>query len=346
MPANHSIGISGYRRRSPVKTLFRLLGWTLTVLVLTAITGWEILAVYYSNLPDGLRLPGAIGIALFSLGTLLLVRPAGRSILIFLCGFAMVVIWFLSIPPSNSRDWQQDVSRLSWADIDGDRITVHNIRNFDYRSETDYTPAYYDKQFYLSKLQGVDVIAVYWMGPAIAHVFLSFDFTGNDHLAISIEARKTKGQGYSTVKGFFRQYELYYVVADERDVIRLRTNYRHDPPEQVYVYRAQGSIENGRRLFLEYMTRINALKTTPEFYNSLTTNCTTNIWLNTRVNPDHLPFSWKILLSGYVPQYLYETGRLDRSIPFSELEKRAHINVRAHAADKAADFSQRIREGH
>lgn len=345
MPEYHSIGISGYRRRSPVKTLFRVLGWILAVLVLIAITGWEALAVYYSNLPVGLRLPGAIVIALFSLGTLLLVRPAGRSILIFLCGFATIVIWFLSIPPSNNRDWQADVARLSWADIDGDRITVHNIRNFDYRSETDYTPAYYDKQFNLSKLEGVDVVAVYWMGPAIAHVFLSFGFTGGDHLAISIEARKEKGEGYSTVKGFFRQYELYYVVADERDVIRLRTNYRHDPPEEVYVYPSHGSIADGRRLFLEYMTKINSLKTTPEFYNSLTTNCTTNIWLNSRVNPDHLPFSWKILLSGYVPQYLYETGRLDRSTPFPELQKRAHINDRAHAADKAADFSLRIREG-
>ncbi len=152
--------------------LFRVLGWILAVLVLTAITGWETLAVYYSNLPEGLRLPGAIVIALFSLGTLVLVRPAGRSILIFLCGFAMIVIWFLMIPPSNNRDWQTDVARLSWAEIDGDRVTVHDIRNFDYRSETDYTPAYYDKRFDLRQLESVDVVAVYWMGPAIAHVFL------------------------------------------------------------------------------------------------------------------------------------------------------------------------------
>ena len=231
-----------------------MIGWILTVLILLAITGWETLAVYYSNLPEGLRLPGAIGIALVSLGTLLMVRPAGRSILIFLSGFAIVILWFLLIPASNDRDWQPDVARLAWADIDGDRITVHNIRNFDYRTETDYTPAYYDKQFDLSQLESVDVVAVYWMGPAIAHVFLSFGFAGGDYLAISIEARKEKGEGYSTVKGFFRQYELYYVVADERDVIRLRTNYRHDPPEEVYVYRAHhGTIENGRRLFLEYM---------------------------------------------------------------------------------------------
>ncbi|MFH0997299.1 MAG: DUF4105 domain-containing protein [Pseudomonadota bacterium] len=323
-----------------------MIGWILTVLILLVITGWETLAVYYSNLPEPLRLPGAIGIALVSLGALLMVRPAGRSILFFLSIFAIVVLGFLLIPPSNDRDWQPDVARLSWADIDGDRITVHNIRNFEYRSETDYTPAYYDKRFDLSKLEAVDVVAVYWMGPTIAHVLLSFGFTGGDHLAISIEARKKKGEGYSTLKGFFRQYELYYVVADERDVIRLRTNYRHDPPEDVYVYRARhGTLESGRRLFLEYMVKINNLKASPEFYNTLTTNCTTNIWMNTRVNPEHLPFNWKILASGYVPEYLYESGRLDNSMPFAELTRRSHVNARAHAADTATDFSQRIRTG-
>ncbi len=338
--------ISGRVHRSPVKNLFRWIGWTLTVLILLSVTGWETLAVYYSNLPESLRLPGAIGIALVSLGTLLWVRPAGRSISIFLCVFSIIVLWFFFIPASNDRDWQPDVARLAWAEIDGDRITVHNIRNFDYRSETDYTPAYYDKYFDLSRLESVDVVAVYWMGPDIAHVFLSFGFAGGDYLAISIEARKEKVEGYSTVKGFFRQYELYYVVADERDVIRLRTNYRHDPPEDVYVYRAQhGTIENGRRLFLSYLDQINALKARPEFYNTLTTNCTTNIWLNTRVNPDHLPFSWKILLSGHIPEYLYETGRLDNSLPFPELKKRVHVNERAQTADSAADFSLRIREG-
>jgi hypothetical protein len=309
-----------------------------------AVIGWETLAVYYSNLPDGLRLPGAIAIALISLCTLLFIHPETRSIPIFFCVFSIVITWFFLIPPSNDRVWLPENERLSWADIDGDRVTVHDIRNFDYRSETDFTPAYYDKTFYVSRLRSVDVIAVYWMGPAIAHVFLSFGFADGDQLAISIEARKEKGEGYSTVKGFFRQYELYYVVADERDVIRLRTNYRHDPPEDVYVYRAHGPIEDGRRLFLSYIEKINSLKDKPEFYNSLTTNCTTNIWLNARINPDHVPFSWKVLASGYVPEYLYETGRLDKSLPFSEIQKHAHVNARAQAADTAADFSKRIRE--
>lgn len=336
--------LSGKGYRSPAATFIRMLGWMLVVLVILAVTVWEILFVYSSSLPGGLGPPGAIGIGLVSLGIWLMPRTRTRSFQLFLIVFAGLFFWFFSIPASNDRDWQPDLARLSWAEIKGDAVTVHNIRNCDYRSETDFTLGYYDKDFDLQKLEAVDLVAVYWMGPAIAHIFLSFGFTDGEHLAVSIEARKEKGEGYSTIKGFFRQYELYYVVADERDVIRLRTNYRKDPPEDVYVFRSKGPIENGRRLFLAYMEKLNALKARPEFYNSLTTNCTTNIWVNTHVNPDHIPFSWKILLSGYVPEYLYETGRLDNSVPFPELQRATHVNARAQAADAAADFSRRIRQ--
>ena len=255
----------------------------------------------------------------------------------------LAVLWS-GLEPTNDRDWEPEVALLAYSTLAGDRVTVHNIRNFDYRTETDFTSAYYDKTFDLRELRSVEIVTSYWTGPAIAHVFVSFGFSGDDYLAISIEVRKPKGEGYSTLKGFFRQYELVYVVADERDVIRLRTNYRRDPPEDVYVYRISGPIEAGRRLFLEYMRRINALRTQPEFYNTLTTNCTTNIWTNDRVNPGRVPLSWKILASGYVPEYLYEQGRLETmGLSFPELQERAHVNARAQAADKAADFSRRIR---
>ncbi len=267
-----------------------------------------------------------------------------RTLAAYFALFVLLLVWWQTIKPSNERDWQTDVAILPYADIEGDIVTVHNIRNFDYRSETDYTPAYYDKRFDLRKLEGVDLVAVYWMGPAIAHIFVSFAFAGGDQLAISIETRKEKEESYSTLRGFFRQYELYYVVADERDVIRLRTNYRNDPPEDVYVYRVHGSLENERRVFMGYMNEINALQAHPEFYNTLTTNCTTGIYHLTLVNPEHLPLSWKILASGYVPEYAYDAGRLDNRLPFSELKRRAHVNARAKAANGAADFSRLIRE--
>jgi hypothetical protein len=319
----------------------------LSGLILIAITLWGTLAIYFGDShSDTIQISLALAWGFYGLATLLCLgfpRWCKRLLAGYAMLFGAIVTWWFTINPSNTREWQPDVAKLAYATFDGDHVTVHNIRNFDYRSEYDYQPAYYTKTYDLNKLEGVDLIAVYWMGPAIAHTILSFDFGGNDHLAVSIEARKELNEGYSTIKGFFRQYELIYIVADERDVVRLRTNYRQNPPEAVYLYRLQAPLENGRRLFLKYMEKINQLNTEPAFYNTLLDNCTTSIWLNTRINPTHLPFSWKILLSGYVPEYLYESGRLDSRIPFPELRKRAHINGRARAADHAADFSSLIR---
>ena len=163
-------------------------------------------------------------------------------------------------------------------------------------------------------------------------------------LAVSIETRKEQGESYSTLAGFFRQYELYYVVADERDVVGVRTTYRQ-PQEDVYIYRVKGPLKNARRVFLDYLEGMNELHEHPSYYNTLTTNCTTSVLFHTRMNPESPPMSWKILLSGYVPDYLYELGRLDTSHPFVELERLSRVNERAHAAGADAAFSRRIREG-
>jgi len=320
----------------------------LVVLAALGITGWGALALAIVG-PGGdtgrLVLAAVYGLAGLAAAIALVMRRGVRVALpVFAVALVAIGLWWNSLKPSNERDWQPEVAKLAYATINGDLVTVHNIRNFDYRTETDFTPAYYDKTFDVTKLDSVDLVAVYWMGPAIAHLLLSFGF-GDDHLAISIEARKEKGEGYSSAKGFFRQYELYYVVADERDVIRVRTNYRKDPPEDVYIYRVVGPPENGRRVFLEYMRRLNRLREHPEFYNTLTTNCTTAILTNTRVNPESLPFTWKVLLSGYTPAYVYESGRLDRSLPFEELQRRSLVNAAGKAADQAPDFSRRIRAG-
>jgi hypothetical protein len=322
----------------------------LIALLVLAAGIWGVLALAISGpQSDSLRLTLAAAFgaaALAALVALAVRRWRWRALAAFLVLFAAALVWYFSLQPSNDRDWVDENAALPHATIEGDLVTVRNVRNFAYRSETDFTPAWYDKTYDLRQLEGVDLVATYWMGPAVAHIFLSFAFAGGDHLAVSIETRKEKGEGYSTVKGFFRQYELYYVVADERDVIRLRTNYRKDPPEQVHVYRVAGDNAGARRVFLDYVNAMNALKAKPAFYNSLTTNCTTTIWTHSLVNPGHVPFSWKILASGYVPQYLYELGRLeDGGLPFAELQRRALVNPRAQQADGAEDFSVRIRQG-
>lgn len=319
----------------------------LGVLVVCA-TAWGTGVLFFAG-PGGTRTRGALAVILAVIGLavvggLCVRRWRWPAVLGFVAALALVVGWWSTIRPSNDRVWQPEVAVIPHATIRGDLVTVHDVRNFDYRTETDFTPRYEDRTYDLRRLDRVDLIAVYWMGPAIAHVMLSFGF-GDDHLAISIEARKERGEGYSTLGGFFRQYELVYIVADERDVIRLRTNYRKDPPEDVYVFPVQGPTDNARRVFLEYMRAINRLYAQPEFYNTLTTNCTNVIVTHTRVNPGHLPFSWKILLSGYAPEYAYESGRLGQDMPFAELRARSLVNAAAHAADQAPDFSTRIRAG-
>ncbi|HXV83616.1 MAG TPA: DUF4105 domain-containing protein [Candidatus Binatia bacterium] len=318
-------------------------------IVMVALTGWGTLAIYYSNVPgEGLRKIIALAFAFFGAALLVWYLVSSKRVLpllVFFAAFLLLVAWWSTTPALQDRDWAPEYARLPHATINGDLVTIHNIRNFEYRTETDFTPRYYDKTFDLRQLDSVDVIASYWMGDAIAHTIISFGFSGKDFLAISIETRRERHESYSSIAGFFKQYELFYVVADERDLIRLRTNYRKDPPEDVYLYRTVAPPANARRIFLDYIREINALADKPEFYNSLTTNCTTSILTHTRVNPDHLPLSWKVLLSGYVPAYLYEHRRIDTSLPFEELKRRSHINAVAQAADNEQDFSQRIRAG-
>jgi uncharacterized protein DUF4105 len=312
---------------------------------ITAITLWGVGALYFSPLlPARWRALAAASYGTASILAFALLPSPGTAVAA-LAIFTVLVILFLRIPASNDRDWQPDVSVTPHATVNGDLVTIHGVRNFDYRSESDFTPRWEDRTYDLRKLDSADIIAVYWSGKAVAHIMVSFGFQDQDYLAVSIETRKEKGESYSTLAGFFRRYELYYVVADERDVIRVRTTYRQ-PQEDVYIYRTRTPQRNIRRSFLDYLQAMNDMCVHPRFYNTLTTNCTTTILMHTRMNPESPPMSWKILLSGYLPDYLYELGRIDTAKPFADLEKLSRVNERAQAADKDnASFSQRLRQG-
>ena len=202
--------------------------------VMLAITGWSILAIYYADLSD--RPPRLVLAAVYgaaALAAAVLIRPRRYGVLAVCAMFAGVLGWFFSLQPSNERDWKTPVAKVPSVEIQGDRMTVHNVRNFDYHSETDFTPAWEDRTYDLSKLRGVDFMLVYWGSRAIAHAIVSFAFEGDQYLAVSIETRKERGENYSALLGFFRQYELIYIFADEQDLVRLRTNYRG---EDVYLY--------------------------------------------------------------------------------------------------------------
>lgn len=312
-------------------------------LCLLLMAGWATLAILYSNLPEFLRQWIAGIFCLVSLVALVGRHRDRRARLGFLAVFSVVLAWWLLIPPSNHRTWQPDVAVLPWANIQGSKVTLHNIRHCDYRSETDYTVRHYDKTFDLEKLQSVDLSLVYWGSPYIAHTMFSFGFEGGDFVCFSIETRKEVGEAYSTVKGFFRQYEITYVVADERDLIGLRTNYRAG--EDVCLYRLKAPADLVRKVFLDYLQEVNALKERPEWYNALTDNCTTSIRGHTAPHNPDARFDWRIIVNGFLDEMLYERKVVDTTLPFRELKKRSLINELAKGRDKSPDFSSLIRIG-
>lgn len=254
----------------------------------------------------------------------------------------MVLSWWLTLKPSNNGDWQPDVAQLAWADVNGDEFTFYNVRNCDYRTATDYTPHWETRTVRLSQITGIDLAIDYWGSPWIAHPIVSFQFADAPPLCFSIETRKTVGQSYSTIGGLYRQYTLIYLVSDERDVIRLRTNYRN---EDIYLYHLTIAPARARERFLEYVRSLNALRTQPRWYNATTTNCTTAI-RSQHPRSERIPWDWRILLNGKGDELLYDDGALvTGGLPFAELKQRSLIDDRAKAADASPDFSQLIRVG-
>ncbi|HEY2462629.1 MAG TPA: DUF4105 domain-containing protein [Steroidobacteraceae bacterium] len=214
------------------------------------------------------------------------------------------------------------------------------MRDFEYRSETDYDQRWEARTYDLGAIRGFDLFLSYWGPTRIAHTIASWDFADGRHLAISIETRKEKGESYSALRGFFRQYELHYVVADERDVIGLRAGFRG---EQVYLYRIRIPVSQARALLIDYLDQVNRIAGHPQWYNALTQNCTTAIrWHGQNVG-DSGPWDWRLLLNGSLDQLLYERGQIDTSLPFADLRARSNITERAAAAAGSAFFSARIR---
>jgi hypothetical protein len=312
-------------------------------IVVAAGMGWAGLALWFDG-PASRPLAGtlAAGFVVAALALLIFLRPMRRALGAVLVLWLVVLAWWLGIPARADRDWQSDVARLATAEIHGDAVTVHDVRNFDYRSETDFTEHWEDRSYDLSRLQGADLFISFWGPTLIAHTIMSWEFDDGRHLAVSIETRKEKGEEYSALRGFFRQYELYYVVADERDVVGLRTNYRG---ERVFLYRLRASPELARRLLLSYLDEINELARTPRWYNALTHNCTTTIRIHARQAQVRNPLDWRLFANGRADELLYERGDINTSLPLAELRAHSNITGKAQAADQDARFSSLIREG-
>ncbi|HUH39502.1 MAG TPA: DUF4105 domain-containing protein [Castellaniella sp.] len=256
--------------------------------------------------------------------------------------FAAIILaaWWISLAPSNQRDWADDVARNLQGSVQGSVVTLHNIRNFDWRSDTDYTIRWQDASYDLDALQSVDMVLSYWMGPAIAHTLVSFGFADGRYLVFSVEIRKERQESFSVVGGFFKQFERVIIASEERDIVYVRAGPRQ---EQVFLYPVRMPVPAMHQLFLSYVASANRLAQTPRFYKTLTANCTTLVYDMVRPIVPGLPMDFRLILSGYLPEYLYRHGGLDTAQPLDVLRAQADITQRAAAAGPVADFSQRIR---
>ncbi len=356
-PETHVLSVIGYRHvmdpspavvlpvispRRRFRRFFHRAATAITLLIVLILLTWATLAIAF-RAPGGIivrLLLAACFVAVVTV-TARRVRPRWMAAARIALMWLIVLGWWCTLTPRLDRNWDPAYARLPTVTIDGDRVTLRNVRNFEYRSASDFSRIYETRTYDLSKVRSVDYVLSRWGLKAVAHGFLTFGFEDGEHLAISIESRREWGESYDPLRGLFKQYELMYVVGDERDLIGLRASHRG---EDVYLYHLRLDPPTVRALLLDYLRRVDELSHRAEFYNSLTHNCTTAIFTHLRAAVP-MPLTLEVILNGYSDHYGYERGGMDQSMPFDELRDRSRITDAARAAAGAPDFSARIREG-
>jgi len=323
----------------------RRIGFAFGVLVTALLTVWAAAALYFDFTVPRLRVAVALLFVAVIVRGVVYLRRSKFVLLVPTIGFVLVLGWWLTLKPSDSRDWQPDNAQTASIEFRGDAVTIHNFRLCTYKTETDYTCEWQTRSYELSKLHAMDIFITWWGSPWIAHPIVSFDFGEQGHAAFSIETRDVMGQSYSAIRGFFRQYALIYVVTDERDVILSRTNYRKG--EEVHIFRTIIKPEIARQLFVDYAARVNELHARPEWYNAVTNNCTTNIAVSAaQAQSRRTRWDWRILLNGKSDEMMYERGGLvNGGLPLAQLKQQALINPVAQKVGNDPDFSRLIRVG-
>jgi hypothetical protein len=304
---------------------------------------WGQGALYYGSWPSAVCVSLALFYAMAQLAVVCL-APWRRVVLGSLFLFLLPLAAFHLMRPSNERPWQPDVAQPPIAEINGDLVTVYNVRNCVYQSETDYKVALETRHYDLSKLRTADLFLVDWGLHKVVHTMVSFGFADGQYLCFSIETRKEVGESYSAVKGLFRQYEVIFVAADERDLVGLRTTFRQG--ETVRLYRlVKSPVAAIRATFVDYLAKLNRLKREPEWYNAVTGNCMVGFFQIARHHSARGSWHWSILLNGYIDKFAYADKAFDTSLPFDVFRERSIINQQAQEAGISPAFSALIREG-
>ena len=324
----------------------RALVWiSVSALLVALVTSWSAMALWFRiPAPEWVRAGVAGAFAILGLTTVvaLFTRTRWRAIVAFVTAFAAVLVWWNTITPPLDGDWAPDVARQTTGTIEGDILTLSDVRDFEWRSDHDFAERWAPGVYDLSKLKGLDLFLAYWAGPEMAHVIMSFEFEGDRFLAWSVEVRREKDGQFSPIADAFRSHTLIYLATTERDSVRLRAVVRG---EDVRIYRLKTPPEQARLLLLEYVSESNELAERPAFYNSITANCATTVAKLVRAAGGTVPFDWRLIVNGFLPGFLYDRGAVDTSIPLRELMERARISEKAKAADQSPDFSRLIRVG-
>ncbi len=304
---------------------------------------WGAMALWY-QLPGNATvrtLGGTLwALAVIALAAVAMVRRSWLPLGVYTAMYALLLLWWAGIAPSGTRVWADDVARQFTGTVSGSKVTLDNVRDFDWRSDDDYDARWETRHYDLEHLASADAVLSYWGSRAIAHAMLSFGFDDGNRVVFSVEIRRQRGEQYSPIGGFFKQFETVLVAADEHDIIRVRTNVRG---EDDYLYPLRMDKAAMRRLFLSYVQAANTLAGRPAFYNTITSNCTTIVYRMARQIEPGLPWDIRLLLTGYLPGYLHEVGAVDRSVPLDELRRRSRITERARNTAAGDDFSRAIR---
>ena len=322
----------------------RMIGLGVLFLTVLGMVLWGGLALYFqlSGLWQGVFVSAWIALGLVTLWRFFYRDKRWMA----LGKFAVVCVvffgWWISLEPRLDRDWWPEVAQTVTGEFDGSQVTLHNVRNFDWRAPDDYTARWDSRDYDLDKLETVDMILSYWGNEAIAHTLVSFGFSDGQHVVFSVEIRKEIGEAYSTIGGFFKRYELAIIAADERDIVRVRTSVR-DPLEDVYLYPLVTTKEHREALFRGYIEKANALAGEAAWYNTLTANCTTVIYALVKEFRTDEKIDKRLILSGYLPEYMAEREGINWSKPYGNLRERAAISQKALAIKDGEDFSEVIR---